>query len=254
MYDRNTRERDEVLLISSLSEDAGTEPLFPDSREERFRIIRSLMNVRPPAHVDGNVLDAQDRYLRNIISEKGITDAGSLDFKDGMCLWRGDITTLRCDAIVNAANDRMLGCFAPCHGCIDNAIHTFAGMQLRQECFGITGGARVPTAEAYVTGGYNLPAGYVIHVAGPVVDGPLNDSHRRLLRESYRSCLEAAASVGAETLAFCCISTGVYGFPKRDAAEIAVDEVEMFLHDHDMEVVFDVFTDEDMRIYAELLG
>ncbi len=227
---------------------------FPEDPEERFGLLRGLMNVRLPGPVSERFLQAQDRYLSYRIEQKGITDASSLDFRDGICVWRGDITALRCDAIVNAANDRMLGCFAPRHNCIDNVIHTYAGVQLRNECFSITQGRRWPTGMAMITGAYNLPCKYVIHVAGPIVNGPLTDHHKDLLRESYRSCLMLAHSRGLRNIAFCCISTGVYGFPKREAAEIAVDEVSRYLEDHEMEVVFDVFTDEDEAIYRALVG
>lgn len=252
MYDRTD---DECLLIGALARDVGVDVTVPDDPGDRWRLLRSLMNVRGPAEVPPEVLEAQDRVLGDRIAEAGVTDADDLRYEDGIALWRGDITTLRCDAIVNAANSRMLGCFVPCHRCIDNAIHTYAGMQMRLECDRIMGGREEPTGGARATGGYNLPCRYVLHTVGPIVDGRLTDRHRSQLRSCYTSCLGLAASMGLRTLAFCCVSTGEFRFPNEEAAAIAVDTVRGFLDGRDgMRVIFDVFTDRDEAIYRELLG
>lgn len=246
---------DEVLLIRSLARDAGVPDDIPEGPQDRWTLIRALMNVRPPLPVSADVLAAQDRYLSAIVAGRGVVDADSLMFRDGVCLWKGDITRLRCDAIVNAANSGMLGCFAPCHGCIDNAIHSYAGMQLRAECQRIMGGTREPTGSARITGAYNLPCSHVIHTVGPIIHGDVTARDEDLLRSCYRSCLSLARDNGLHTVAFCCISTGEFRFPNRMAAEIAVDEVRLFLsHNDGMRVVFDVFKDEDLSIYRELLG
>jgi O-acetyl-ADP-ribose deacetylase (regulator of RNase III) len=173
-------------------------------------------------------------------------------------LWRGDITTLAADAIVNAANSQMLGCWVPGHFCIDNAIHSYAGVQLRAECARVMAaqGHEEATGLAKVTAAYNLPAQHVIHTVGPIADGHPTDLHRRQLASCYESCLDLAGSLGLRSLAFCCISTGVFGFPQREAAQIAVRTVRAWLDGADagMTVVFNVFGDEDERIYQELLG
>ena len=254
MNDDERREA-ESFLIGRFAEDVGVRVDIPSDPEARWRLLRSLMNLRPPMRTDDDVLAVQDAYLRDAAERKGIVDVDSLAFRDGMCVWRGDITTLRCDAIVTAANGGMLGCFSPCHGCIDNAIHTYAGVQLRAECAVMMGGGEEPPGRARISGAYNLPCSHVIHTVGPIVRGTLTDEDRELLRSCYGSCLDLAHSNGLRTVAFCCISTGVFGFPQRDAAEIAVDAVRGFLAGHDdMRVVFDVFTDADESIYGHLLG
>ena len=249
------RESAESFLIGRFAEDVGARVDIPSDAEDRWRLLRSLMNVRPPMEDDPEILSVQDAYLSDIIAGRGITNADSLQYRGGMCVWRGDITSLRCDAIVNAANSAMLGCFSPCHGCIDNTIHTYAGVQLRAECARIMDGAKEPTGHARITGAYNLPCGHVIHTVGPIVDGEPTPEDRRDLGSCYESCMDLAASHGLRTVAFCCISTGVYGFPQREAAEIAVSTVKRRLEEHpDMRVVFDVFTDRDEMIYHDLLG
>ena len=201
----------------------------------------------------------QDEYLRGEIAEKGVTDAAELvPVRGNICLWKGDITTLKCGAIVNAANSALLGCFCPCHGCIDNAIHTLAGVQLRSACAEImrkqdheeeTGGAKITPA-------FNLPCEYVLHTVGPVVDGVLTEKHKRQLASCYRSCLELAAHSGINSVAFCCISTGEFRFPNERAAEIAVRTVGEFIGETQskMRVIFNVFKNEDYEIYKRILG
>ena len=170
-------------------------------------------------------------------------------------LWRGDITTLEVDAIVNAANSALLGCFSPNHGCIDNAIHTFAGVQLRLACHAImqAQGHEEPTGTAKITPGFNLPARYVLHTVGPIVSGRLSDTHCDLLASCYESCLKLAAENSLKSVAFCCISTGVFGFPQKEAARIAVDTVTAFQKEHPIDVVFNVFKEADLRLYQALL-
>ncbi len=256
MYSEEDLRADEETLILGLAEALEVGQVsIPDDPDERFRILRTLMNVRPPEPVDDDLLETQDRILTYLRDRKGVTDVSVLEFRDGIALWRGDITTLRCDAIVNAANSGMLGCFAPCHRCIDNAIHTFAGMQMRLECQDIMNGMQEPVGHVRVTKGYNIPCRYVMHTVGPMIHGNVTDTDRDALRSCYTSCLEMASSMELETIAFCCISTGEFRFPNREAAEIAVDTVRNHLGSHDgLKVIFDVFTDRDEGIYHDLLG
>ncbi len=246
---------DEKFLIHALSEDVGVSVGIPGTESERRRLIRSLMNIRGPMPASDDVLEVQDRYLSGLLEEKGVVDVDGFEFDDGICVWQGDITRLRCDAIVNAANSGMLGCFVPCHGCIDNAIHSAAGIQLRSECAAMMGISKEPTGQARITSAYNLPCRHVIHTVGPIVSGSPTTHDEAMLRSCYRSCLQLADRHGLETVAFCCISTGEFRFPNRRAAEIAVDEVRGFLDGNErMRVVFDVFKDDDLRIYREILG
>lgn len=198
--------------------------------------------------------------LKSRIGDAGITDAAGLQRSAAdkrIFLWRGDITTLRVDAIVNAANSQMLGCWVPGHFCIDNAIHTFAGIQLRAECARLMKeqGYPEPTGMAKITSAYNLPSKWIIHTVGPIANGRPTDVDCALLADCYRRCLDAADEVGAKSVAFCCISTGVFGFPQKEAAEIAVKAVRNWLdsNDSDMHVVFNVFGEADEVIYHGLL-
>jgi len=230
---------------------------IPDNEQDKFRLYRSLVNIRPAWAADDSFLQAEDEYLTSLTASKGITDIADLTpIEDGICLWQGDITTLKCGAIVNAANSGMTGCYQPCHSCIDNCIHTFAGVRLRCECDRIMQiqGHEEPTGKAKFTQAYNLPCDYVIHTVGPVVQGQLTDEHCRLLESSYRSCLELAVQNGIESIAFCCISTGVFGFPQKEAAEIAVRTVRDYRKAHDIQVIINVFREDDYEIYKELLG
>lgn len=246
------------LIKYLLSEDRKyAEMPVPESEEERFRLLRSLMNIRPPKPISEDFLAVQDDYLKEVISSKGITDiAGLVPIENGVYLWKGDITTLKCGAIVNAANSQMLGCFQPCHGCIDNAIHTFAGVQLRLECAEIMDRQSIeePTGSAKITSAYNLPCRNIIHTVGPIVSGRLTEQHCRQLESCYNSCLETAVRNNLQSVAFCCISTGVFGFPQKEAAEIAVKTVRKFRESHDIEVIFNVFTEKDYAVYKGLLG
>lgn len=254
----NQKERQLYLIKYLLSEDGKYEKTpVPESDEERFRLLRGLMNIRPPKPAAEEFLAVQDEFLKEEIFSKGVTDIANLTpTEDGIYLWKGDITTLKCGAIVNAANSQMLGCFQPCHNCIDNAIHTFAGVQLRLKCAEIMAEQRreEPTGTAKITPAYNLPCTYVIHTVGPIVSGALTEKHCSRLESCYTSCLEAAVRNNVKSIAFCCISTGVFGFPQREAAEIAVNTVRNFRKNYNIEVIFNVFRQDDCDIYSGLLG
>lgn len=229
----------------------------PKDFENKFRLYRSLVNIRPVWDADENYLTLEDEFLQEITAQKGITDiAELLPIEEGIYLWKGDITTLKCGAIVNAANSGMTGCWQPCHSCIDNCIHTFSGIRLRYKCGLIMQeqGFEEPTGKAKITPAYNLPCNYVIHTVGPIVRGRLTDEHCRLLESCYKSCLETAVQNGIDSIAFCCISTGVFGFPQKEAAEIAVHAVGEFRKTHNIKVIFNVFKEEDHEIYRQLLG
>ena len=203
-------------------------------------------------------MGVQDEYLKEQLRLKGITDiAGLKSVAPDICLWKGDITTLKCDAIVNAANSQLLGCFCPNHGCIDNAIHTFAGVQLRLECAKImkAQGREEPAGQAKITKAYNLPCKYVIHTVGPIVCGSLTQKHEKLLAGCYHSCLKLAEAKGLQSIAFCCISTGEFRFPNERAAEIAIKTVTEYKRQTQskIKVIFNVFKDCDYEIYARLL-
>ncbi|MBQ6076403.1 MAG: protein-ADP-ribose hydrolase [Lachnospiraceae bacterium] len=246
----------------------------PADTDGKKRILRSLMNIRLPRKMDPAVLTVQDAYLQERNRENGIVavndiptiaDQGSRRaFADHISLWQGDITRLAVDAIVNAANSQMLGCFVPMHSCIDNCIHTFAGIQLRAECdrqmrllrakYGVD--YEQPTAVPMLTGGYNLPARHVVHIVGPIVQIGLTAELEKDLADCYRNTLDLCAENGLRSVAFCCISTGVFRFPNKRAAEIAVQTVTAWLTEHPGEmdrVIFNVFKDEDWKHYeAEL--
>ena len=231
---------------------------IPAGQPDKRRLLRSLMNVRPPVPASEEFLKVQDAYLQERLAERGVTEPENLTpIQPGIYLWQGDITTLAADAIVNAANSRILGCFVPCHGCIDNAIHTYAGIQLRMECARIMAGQRKEeaTGKAKITKAYNLPCRYVLHTVGPVISGPLREQDCRLLAGCYSSCLELAAKNGLRSVAFCCISTGVFRFPQEKAAEIAVETVKQFLEQDNTvkQVIFNVFTDRDLELYRRQL-
>lgn len=230
---------------------------IPANQAEQFRLFRSLVNIRPTKPISGEFLQMQDEYLQTEIAQNGITDIADLQpILENIYLWKGDITTLKCGAIVNAANSQMLGCFQPCHACIDNAIHTFAGVQLRLECAEImqNQGHEELTGQAKITSAYDLPCDYVLHTVGPIVQGKLTKRHCELLESCYLSCLELAVQNKIESVAFCCISTGVFGFPQNEAAEIAVRTVKNFQKSQEIKVIFNVFKESDDKIYRQLLG
>lgn len=234
---------------------------IPTDEDEQKRLLRSLMNIRSPRPISEEFLAVQDAYLSEEVAGKGITDSNSLpaaSLDERLILWRGDITTLKIDAIVNAANSALRGCFVPCHSCVDNIIHSVSGIQLRLACDKLMNeqGYEEPTGRAKITQAYNLPCRFVIHTVGPIVSGVLTKTHCRQLADCYRSCLELAAENGLESIAFCCISTGEFHFPQKKAAEIAVQTVLEFLQTEERikKVVFNVFKQEDYDIYKKLLG
>lgn len=290
----NQAERRRFLIEALLSERAASgnaggytaerKPAIPEDVEGQRALLRALMNVRPPAPVEPEVLATQDVYLAERLQERGgavdaeglapvwsdaaVTHAASnaplpttpsVSALSRVALWCGDITTLAADAIMNAANAQMLGCFVPGHHCIDNAIHTFAGMQLRLACAELmeAQGHEEPTGQVKVTPAFNLPSRYVFHTVGPIVGGAApTERDRALLRSCYQSCLEAATDNSCRTLAVCCLSTGVFGYSPREAAQVAVDTVLEYLAQTDsrLKVVFNVFLETDECIYRELLG
>ena len=261
-----TQEEKRRFLISRLLRE---QPRYahmemPDEAGEQKKLLRALFNIRMPDAIGEEFIKVQDAYLQSEIKGKGITDLSDLpQIEQDIYLWQGDITTLKVDAIVNAANSQMLGCFCPCHGCIDNAIHTYAGVQLRNECNALMEENRKiygrdyeePAGRAMITKGYNLPCSYVIHTVGPIISGRLKKKDCEQLSECYRSCLETALENGIKSMAFCCISTGEFHFPNDKAAQIAVKTVREFkrINRSRLEVVFNVFRDIDYEIYRELL-
>ena len=238
----------------------------PEDTEGRRHLLRSMMNIRMPGKMDDSVLAVQDEYLQERIREKGIVTLEDIPVKEGVIsVWQGDITRLAVDAIVNAANSQMLGCFIPMHTCIDNCIHTFAGIQLRAECNRQMNRMRMkygqnyeqPTAVPMLTDAYNLPAKKVIHIVGPVVNGKLTPALEQELADCYTNTLDLCAENGLRSVAFCCISTGVFHFPPERAAQIAAKTVRKWLADHDgalERVIFNVFRDQDRDIYEHLFG
>lgn len=256
----NQKERREYLIKRLLAEKEDYQTIaIPETEREQRVLLRSLLNVREPQAADQDFLRVQDEYLRAEIDQKGITDLADLrPVQENIYLWQGDITTLAADGIVNAANSRLLGCFVPCHLCIDNAIHTFAGMQLRLACADLMkaqGGRPEATGQAKITPAFNLPSQYVLHTVGPIISGSLSQKDCELLAACYRSCLELAAEKGLNSIAFCCISTGEFHFPNDRAAEIAVETVRKFQRETGsrIKVVFNVFKDEDLAIYSRIL-
>ena len=255
----NQSERRQYLIRSLFNEDSAYRGWrVPQGADEQRRLLRGLMNVRPARASDPEFLKIQDAYLRAATAEKGVTDIDDLSpVQPGIYLWQGDITTLRCDAIVNAANSGMTGCYVPNHRCIDNAIHTFAGVQLRLACDQIMQkqGYPEPTGQAKITPAFNLPCRYVIHTVGPIIADAPTERDCELLESCYRACLNLAAANNLESVAFCCISTGEFHFSNEQAAEIAVRTVKDFLHQPTSvkKVIFNVFKEIDKSIYARLL-
>lgn len=256
----NQSERRSFLLRYLLDEQPtyrGTP--IPKGEAAQKKLLRSLFNIRAPKGAEDGFFEVQDAYLQTEIAESGVVDAEDFTPVSGdLCLWQGDITRLKCDAVVNAANSELIGCFYPCHGCIDNAIHTFAGIQLRLECAEIMRkqGRGEPVGRAKITSAYNLPSRYILHTVGPVVRGIPTKKDCELLASCYRSCLELAESYGVRSIAFCCISTGEFCFPNERAAEIAVRTVKDFKNKthSGIKVIFNVFKNIDREIYGRLLG
>ena len=255
----NQNERRIFLIQELLKENKRYEDMeIPQDFEEQRALLRALMNVRIAKNIDDEFIKVQDEYLKEETKRKGIVDIDDLKpIKDGIYLWQGDITTLRCDAIVNAANSGMTGCYVPNHRCIDNCIHSFAGVQLRLECDEIMTkqGYSEPTGQAKITNSYNLPCKYIIHTVGPIINGKLTSEDCDLLESCYKSCLELAVKNNLDSIAFCCISTGEFHFPNDKAAQIAVKTVEEFMKKETSlkKVIFNVFKDMDKEIYRKLL-
>ena len=261
-----TQEQRLAKLVEALKEDSGqyAKVKTPEDCEGRKRLLRSLMNIRQPGDMPAEVLQLQDEYLKARAEEKGIVTLKDIPLREeGLSLWQGDITRLAVDAIVNAANSQMLGCFVPLHACIDNCIHTFAGIQLRNECHRQMQELRQrygedyeqPTAVPMLTDGYNLPAKKVIHIVGPIVSGKLTPELENALADCYTNSLTMCMENGLRSVAFCCISTGVFHFPQERAAQIAFSSVKQWLAAHGGvidRVIFNVFTDEDRDIYEKI--
>ena len=231
----------------------------PKDETEQKKLLRALFNIRLPLPISDDFLKVQNEYLQEEIVQKGITSIDDLEpIKPDIYLWQGDITTLECDAVVNAANSQMLGCFCPNHGCIDNAIHTFSGVRLRLKCAEIMKiqGKNEATGKAKITPAYNLPCKYILHTVGPIVTGKLTDRECELLRSCYRSCLTLADEYKLNSIAFCCISTGEFHFPNDKAAKIAIETVGEYkkLTSSKIKVIFNVFKNSDYEIYREYLG
>ncbi len=250
----------EQLIARLLDEyDGGME--IPPQTDARERLLRALMNVWQPHDMPDDFWRLQDKVLARQLARKGVVDANQLSpcpDDPRIALWQGDITRLSADAIVNAANSGMTGCYRPNHDCIDNCIHSAAGLQLRLACQKLMDaqGREEETGLAKLTPAFNLPSRYVIHTVGPIVSGALTAEHKRLLASCYRSCLDLAARHRIESLAFPCISTGVFGFPQQAAAQIAVETVRGYLSNNASigRVIFNVYKDSDLAIYKELLG
>lgn len=255
----NQSERRLYLIDSLLEEKEEYRRISkPQNADGQRTLLRSLMNVRMASPVSEEFLAVQNDYLHEETKEKGITDIADLTpVREDMYIWQGDITTLKCDAIVNAANSGMTGCYVPCHGCIDNCIHTYAGVQLRNYCAEIMEkqGHEEETGKAKITPGFNLPCKYVLHTVGPVITGVLTKHDEELLASCYRSCLVLAEENEVNSIAFCCISTGEFHFPNERAAQIAVKTVREYRYDHNskIKVIFNVWKDIDYDIYSRLL-
>lgn len=256
-------EQRKYLIQALLDEDIQYKDIaIPADIRQQKLLLRSLMNVRPPKPMSPEFRKVQDEYLCYERDAAGVIDAEALPAVPGnsrLVLWQGDITVLKCDAIVNAANSQMCGCFKSLHSCIDNIVHTKAGIQLRLKCYDIMQkqGHEEPVGRAKITPAYNLPGKYILHTVGPIIEtGHPGEKQKEQLASCYRSCLELAAKSGCKSIAFCCISTGVFMFPNRLAAEIAVKTVKDFLAgDTQLErVIFNVFKDLDKEIYEALLG
>lgn len=255
----NQEERRKYLIQELLNEREEYRHLeIPQNESSQKLLLRDLMNIREPKKIKSEFYRIQDAYLQTAIEEKGIVDVNDLKpIQEGIYLWQGDITTLKCDAIVNAANSQMTGCYIPHHRCIDNCIHSYAGMQLRYACYQIMEkqGKQEATGKAKITKAYNLPSRYILHTVGPIIYYKVTNKEKEQLASCYRSCLELADAYHLESIAFCCISTGEFHFPKELAAKIAIETVKEYLKKETniKKVIFNVFKDEDRDIYQRYL-
>ena len=266
-----TQEERRIYLIRELQKQMPEYQRYeiPQEEETQCQFLRGLFNLRPVMPVSEEFLSIQDEYLQERTKEKGITDASSLspvETDNRLILWQGDITTLKCDAILNPANDTLSGCWIPNHSCADNIIQTFSGIQVRRDCVRYMEEKKriygedylQPTSLPMITKAYNLPSRYIIHVVGPIVTPYLKKEHKDQLKECYKACLDLASEYHCQDMAFCCLSTGVFMFPPEKAAEIAVSTVKEWLDNHKdssvRKVIFNVFKDSDLKIYRKLLG
>jgi O-acetyl-ADP-ribose deacetylase (regulator of RNase III) len=239
-------------IIMYLMADEHVSHQIPSSLEERQRMMRALMNVWEPRPIaEEDFLMKQDAELQMQREDKGVVEVHD----EGLTIWQGDITRLKADAIVNAANAQALGCWSPLHNCIDNCIHSAAGIQLRKECADKMQGRLLATGDAFITQGYNLPARHVIHTVGPIIPDCIpSKEQEEQLAQCYRSCLDLAEQNGLGSIAFCCISTGVFHFPNELAARIAIETVKSYPRHSLKTIVFNVFLDKDRDIYEQFLG
>lgn len=256
-----THQEQRLYLLRELLAEAPRRIPIPVDEQGQKDLLRALMNVREPKPISQDFLKIQDEYLSAERNLRGVVDGCSLPSipsNPHIALWQGDITTLKVDAIVNAANSKLRGCFYPCHSCIDNIVHSRSGIQLRLLCDDIMNrqGYDEPTGRAEITPAFNLPSRYILHTVGPIVSGRATQQDRALLASCYRACLTLAVQKGCKSIAFCCISTGEFHFPNEEAAGIAIAAVENFLRNGNepIRVIFDVFKDVDLRIYQKLLG
>ena len=242
-------------LLKILCDERGE--AVPQKLTERQKAdwFRALCNVRPPMPVSEEFLLLQNEYLTERAAERGVVDVEQFVYRDRIALWQGDITRLKADAIVNACNPALLGCFEPLHSCIDNVIHSNAGVQVRLDCHALMQGKYEPNGRVRVTAGYNLPYRWIVHTVGPIVRGAVTERDRSDLKSCYLACLNRAAELNLHSLAFCCLSTGVYSFPNEEAADIAVYTVREWLNAHpgELRVIFDVYLDKDREIYEREL-
>lgn len=246
------------ILLKEMPEYKIQAKKFTKTEEEQHTLLRSLMNLRPPMPISKDFLNIQDEFLKNYVNEKGIISLNALTpINNQIYLWQGDITKLKVDSIVNACNTNLLGCFIPCHKCIDNAIHSISGLKLREDCYNIIQkqGYNEPTGIAKITNAYNLPCDYVIHTVGPIINSSLTKNDCDLLASCYKECLTLAINKNLKSIAFCCISTGEYCFPNDKACEIAISTVKQILNEtkSEIKVVFNVFKELDFKLYKKLL-
>ncbi len=246
----------DYLIEELIKEDHNLSNIeIPTNIDEKKDLYRALRNIRNPKPISEEYLKIQDEYLKEEINNKGIIDEKDIAFdKDIISIWQGDITTLKCDVIVNACNEYLLGCFNPTHRCIDNTIHSFAGMQLREECNNIMKGQTLPNGDVVLTNSYNLPSKYIIQTVGPQVNGVPSKKDKDDLRKCYYNSLKLCKDKGLKTIAFPCIATGLYGFPKEEASKIAISAVKEYLKANPNafnHIIFNVFKDEDLEIYKK---
>lgn len=242
-------------LIAILSDERHEKmPVLSD--EEKPRYFRALCNVRMPIPATEEFIQLQDEYLSEQTQARGIVNIKTLSYNGGIALWQGDITRLDSDAIVNACNSALLGCFQPLHNCIDNCIHSFAGIQVRLDCNAIMRGGNEPNGQVKVTGAYNLPSKYIFHTVGPIVNENITTQNESDLKSCYILCLNKAKEMHLKSIAFCCLSTGVFGYPKDKACALAVKTVKAWLlkSNYDINIIFNVFTDEDKKLYERELA